>query len=39
VVLHQGVVKSPQHAVAGFFLTDVPILTHVVTASVATEPR
>ena len=24
VVLHQGVVKSPQHAVAGFFLTDNP---------------
>jgi hypothetical protein len=24
VVLHQGVVKSVQHAVAGFFLTDSP---------------
>lgn len=24
VVLHQGVVKSAQHAVAGFFLTDNP---------------
>lgn len=24
VVLHQGVVKSAQHAVAGFFLTDSP---------------
>jgi hypothetical protein len=24
VVLHQGVVKSAQHAVAGFFLTDIP---------------
>ena len=24
VVLHQGVVKSAQHAVAGFFLTDFP---------------
>ena len=24
VVLHQGVVKSAQHAVAGFFLTDYP---------------
>ena len=26
VVLHQGVVKSAQHAVAGFFLSDTPIL-------------
>ena len=25
VVLHQGVVKSAQHAVAGFFLTDIPV--------------
>jgi hypothetical protein len=27
VVLHQGVVKSAQHAVAGFFLTDSPYPT------------
>ena len=34
VVLHQGVVRSPQHAVAGFFLSDSPALTHVVAPSV-----
>ena len=34
VVLHRGVVKSAQHAVAGFFLTESPT-TQVATQSVA----
>ena len=34
VVLHQGVVKSPQHAVAGFFLSESPVLTHVVASPI-----
>ena len=34
VVLHQGVVKSPQHAVAGFFLSESPATAHGVAPSV-----